>query len=164
MVLTMKEPSRLNCLRQRRLLLMVSTIWVLTACASAPKPVVVKLTLQASPGINPDQRGRPSPVAVKLFELKSLSSFERSDFFSLFDRERETLGPELVARDEFVMKPGDRIAQERKLSPDSKFIGVVVGYRDLERSQWRLSVPVEAASAQPLIIEVDANRVALKGK
>lgn len=120
--------------------------------------------MEAAPGINPDQRGRPSPVALKLFELKSLSSFERSDFFSLFDRERETLGPELVARDEFVIKPGDRIVQERKLSPDARFIGVVVGYRDLERSQWRLSVPVAAEGIQPLVIEVDANRVALKGK
>lgn len=161
----MKETSLSQiCLERRRLLLSVSAVCVLTSCASTPKPVVVKLTMQAAPGINPDQRGRPSPVALKLFELKSLSSFERSDFFSLFDRERETLGPELVARDEFVIKPGDRIVQDRKLSPDARFLGVVVGYRDLERSQWRLSIPVEAASAQPLIIDVDANRVAIKGK
>ncbi|HVG04951.1 MAG TPA: type VI secretion system lipoprotein TssJ [Burkholderiaceae bacterium] len=146
------------------MLLSLSTACVLTACASAPKPVVVKLTMQATSGINPDQRGRPSPVQLKLFELKSLSSFERADFFSLFDRERETLGPELVARDEFVFKPGDRIAQERKLAPDTKFLGVVVGYRDLERSQWRMAIPVETAAAQPLMIEVDANRIAVKGK
>ena len=156
-----------TCSVRRSVLLKLSAALVLAACASAPpppKPIVVKLTMQAAPGINPDQRGRPSPVALKLFELKSLATFERSDFFSLFDRERETLGAELVARDEFVIKPGDRIVQERKLSPDTKFIGIVVGYRDLERSQWRLSIPAEVASAQPLIIEVDANRVAQKGK
>jgi len=151
-------------LGRRRVLFAVSAVLTLISCASGPKPVVVKLTMQAAAGINPDQRGRPSPVALKLFELKSLSSFERSDFFGLFDRERETLGPELVARDEFVIKPGDRIVQDRKLSPDARFIGVVVGYRDLERSQWRLAVSVEAASAAPLIIDIDANRVAVKGK
>lgn len=149
---------------ERRRLLVAGVACALAGCASsAPKPVVVKLTMQATPNVNPDQRGRPSPVSLKLFELKSLSSFERADFFSLFDRERETLGPELVARDEFVMKPGDKIAQERKVPPDAKFLGVVVGYRDLERSQWRLSIPIEAAKG-PLTIEVDANRVALKGK
>ena len=149
---------------RRRLLLAIGATCALASCASAPKPVVVKLTMEAASGINPDQRGRPSPVALKLFELKSLSSFERSDFFSLFDRERETLGPELVARDEFVIKPGDRIMQERKLTPETKFIGIVVGYRDLERSQWRLSIPVEGAGGKPIVIEVDSNRVALKGK
>jgi len=133
-------------------------------CASSPKPVVAKLTIEAAASVNPDQRGRPSPVALKLFELKSLSNFERADFFSLFDRERETLGPELVARDEMVLKPGDRITQERKLAPEVRFIGVLVGYRDLERSQWRLSIPVEALRDQPVVVQLDAARVALKGK
>jgi len=136
----------------------------LAGCASGPKPLDVKLTIEAAPGVNPDQRGRPSPVALKLFELKSLTNFERADFFSLFDRDRETLGPELVARDEMVLKPGDRIAQERKLAPEVRFIGVLVGYRDLERSQWRLSIPVETARSGPLAIQVEAARVALKGK
>jgi type VI secretion system protein VasD len=136
----------------------------LAGCASGPKPLAVTLTIEAAPGVNPDQRGRPSPVALKLFELKSLTNFERADFFSLFDRDRETLGPELVARDEMVIKPGDRIVQERKLAPEVRFIGVLVGYRDLERSQWRLSIPVETARNAPLVIQLDAARVALKGK
>lgn len=132
----------------------------LVGCASAPKPVVVKMTLQASADVNPDQRGRPSPVSVKLFELKSLAAFEKADFFSLFDRERETLGAELVGRDELVLKPGDRVVQERKLAPDVQFIGVLAGFRDLERSQWRLAFPVTTAR-QPVVIQVSAQRVAL---
>ncbi|MBS1135067.1 MAG: type secretion system-associated lipoprotein [Burkholderiaceae bacterium] len=85
--------------RQRREFLRLAGaagVAVLTGCGSAPKPVVVKLTIEASADANPDTRGRPSPVTVKLFELKSSASFEKADFFSLFDRERETLGPELV--------------------------------------------------------------------
>jgi len=136
----------------------------IAGCASGPKPVVAKLTIEAAAGVNPDQRGRPSPVALKLFELKSLTNFERADFFSLFDRERETLGPELVARDELVLRPGDRVTQERKLAPEVRFIGVLVGYRDLERSQWRLSIPVDTVRNQPVVIQLDAARVALKGK
>lgn len=152
--------------RRRQLLLAAGALPVAFAsgCSSAPKPLIVKLSIEADPGLNPDLRGRPSPVAVKIFELKTLTAFERADFFSLFDRERETLGAELVARDEMVLKPGDRIAQERKLGPEVKFIGVLAGFRDLERSQWRLSIPVEAVRSQPAVIQVDATRVALKGK
>jgi type VI secretion system protein VasD len=122
----------------------------------------VKVTLEASTDLNPDQRGRPSPVTVKLFELKSLASFDKADFFSLFDRERETLGAELVGRDELVLKPGQQISQERKLAPEVQFIGIMVGYRDLERAQWRMSIPVAKVRSQPLIIQVGALRVALK--
>lgn len=136
---------------------------MLSSCASAPKPVTVKLTIEAGSDINPDPRGRPSPVALKLFELKSAANFENADFFSLFDHERETLGPELVARDELVLKPGDRVTQERKVAPEVRFIGVLVGFRDLERSQWRLSVPMEVARRQPLLIQLDAARVTFKG-
>lgn len=154
------------CPARRRTLSALGAAYVLTlaGCASGPKPTVIKLTIEATQNVNPDQRGRPSPVAVKLFELKSLTAFERADFFSLFDRERETLGPELVGRDEMVIRPGDRVVQERKLAPEVRFIGILVGYRDLERSQWRLSVPVEAARSQLLVIQLDAARVALKGK
>lgn len=151
--------------RQRREFLRLAGaagVAVLTGCGSAPKPVVVKLTIEASTDANPDTRGRPSPVTVKLFELKSSASFEKADFFSLFDRERETLGPELVGRDELVLRPGDRVVQERKLAPEVQFIGVLVGYRDLERSQWRLSIPVASARKGPQTIQVGAQRVSLK--
>lgn len=161
-----KPPVKSPPATRRELLLAAGAVSLvaLAGCASGPKPLIVKLTIEAAAGVNPDQRGRPSPVALKLFELKSLTSFERADFFSLFDRERETLGPELVGRDEMVLKPGDRIVQERKLGPEVRFLGILVGYRDLERSQWRLSVPVETARSQPLVIQLDAMRVALKGK
>lgn len=152
--------------RRRGLLLAAGGFAVAFAsgCASAPKPLLARLSIEAAPGLNPDLRGRPSPLAVKILELKTLTAFERADFFSLFDRERETLGAELVARDEVVLKPGDRIIQERKLAPDVKFIGVLAGFRDLERSQWRLAIPVETLRSQPVFIQVDANRVAMKGK
>ena len=151
--------------RMRRQLILAAAAAALASlggCASAPKPVVAKLTLEASADLNPDQRGRPSPVTVKLFELKSAAGFDKADFFSLFDRERETLGPELVGRDELVLRPNDKIVQERKLAPEVQFIGILVGYRDLERSQWRLTIPVAAARKGPLIIQVGALRVSLK--
>lgn len=151
--------------RTRRQLLLaagVASVAAFVGCSSAPKPIVVKLTLEASKDLNPDSRGRPSPATVKIFDLKSSASFEKADFFSLFDRERETLGPDLVSRDDLVLKPGDRIAQERKLAPDVQFIGVLVGYRDLERSQWRLVIPVAAVRSKPATIEVGALRVSLK--
>jgi type VI secretion system protein VasD len=148
----------------RRVLLLAlasAGLAALGACSSAPKPLAAKITLEASANLNPDQKGRPSPVTVKIFELKSVAGFEKADFFSLFDRDRETLGAELVGRDELVLKPGDKIVQDRKLAPDVAFVGILVGYRDLERAQWRLSIPV-ATLRKPVTVQIDAARVALK--
>ena len=61
-----------------------------------------------------------------------------------------------------MLKPGDRIVQERKLAPEVQFIGVLVGYRDLERSQWRLVIPVATVRSKPATIDVGALRVSLK--
>lgn len=150
---------------RRRVLLALSLGPVLTSgCVLLSGSVNVDVTIDAARDLNPDARGRPSPVALKLFELKSLTAFERADFFSLFDRERETLGAELVARDDFVVKPGDHLTQERKVAKETRFLGLLVGYRDLERAQWRLAIPIEQARANPLLIQLDATRVSLKGK
>jgi type VI secretion system protein VasD len=122
-----------------------------------------KITLEAGPDLNPDVRGRPSPVTVRVFELSSLANFDKADFFALFDRDRETLGPELIGRQDVVLKPGDRQVVQRKLPGEARFVGILVGFRDLERAQWRLSMPVEAALKDP-VIQLSAARVALKGQ
>jgi type VI secretion system protein VasD len=148
---------------KRRVLVLAAAggLAALAGCSSAPKPLAVKITLEGSANLNPDQRGRPSPASVKLFALKSVAVFEKADFFSLFDRERETLGDDLVGRDELILKPGERVVLDRKLPPEVAFVGVMVGYRDLERAKWRLSIPV-AQLRRPVTIQVDALNVSLK--
>src|ERR1700680_2089380 len=111
----------------------------LSACASPPpppKPTTITAALDAHANVNPDARGRPSPVVVRFYELKSLAAFDAADFFSMFDRDKETLGAELVAREEFNLRPGEKRPLARTLQLDTRYIGVVAAFRDLERSQW----------------------------
>jgi type VI secretion system protein VasD len=161
-------PNKTLQVNRRRKLLLTGAIALLAAACSSPpkppKPTVVALSVEAAANVNPDIRGRPSPVVLKIFELKSAASFERADFFALFDRERETLGTELVARDEMVLKPGDRITQNRKPAAETQFIGLVAGFRDLERAQWRLTIPVVAAQSHSVAVQLEAARISLKGK
>jgi type VI secretion system protein VasD len=86
--------------------LIVVLALLVTACASSPKPTIIQAELKALPSVNPDANGRPSPIVVKLFELKSLAVFDSADFFSLFDRGRDTLGGDLVAQEEYQISPG----------------------------------------------------------
>lgn len=135
------------------------------ACASPPKPpppTIVQASVEAMANVNPDARGRPSPVVVKFYELKSLAVFDSADFFSLFERDREVLGGELVAREEFQLIPGGRRTFERTLQPDTRYLGVVAAFRDLERSTWRAAVPVTPNKTVPLAIKLDAGKVVME--
>jgi type VI secretion system protein VasD len=146
--------------RLLRFLLMALALAVL-GCASTPKPTIVKMDLDVAPGVNPDSRGRASPVVVRLFELKSLAAFNDSDFFSLFDRDKETLGAELVARDEMQLQPGEKRKVERVLQLDTHYLGVIAAFRDLEQARWRAAVPVPAGATVVLTVRLDARSVSL---
>ena len=137
---------------------------LVAACASPPKPpppTIVQAELSALPAVNPDARGRPSPIVVKFFELKSVAAFNSADFFSLFDRERETLGTELVAREEFQLAPEPGASSSGRFRRTARYLGVVAAYRDLEQSVWRAAVPVTLNKTVPLAITLDAQKVVI---
>jgi type VI secretion system protein VasD len=115
----------------------------------------------ADVGVNPDARGRASPVVVRLLELKTLAAFESADFFSLFDRDKDTLGAELVAREELQLQPGEKKTLQRSLPPETKYLGVVAAFRDLERARWRASIPVMPNQTTPLTIKVEPRAVSI---
>lgn len=144
-------------------------ILALAACAGKPPPpppppppTVIKATIEAAPSVNPDIRGRPSPIVVKLFELKTVGIFESADFFALFERESEALGAELVGREEFQLRPGDRKPLERQLQADTRYIGVVAAYRELERTRWKASMPVPLNQTTPIVVHLDQSGVTLR--
>ena len=130
----------------------------LVSCAKPPppppKPTVLQISLAVDLNTNPDARGRASPVVARLLELKSLAAFQSTDFFSLFDHERDALGNDLVAKEELLLKPGDSQQFTRELQPDTRFVAVLAAYRDIERSRWRASIPVTLNETTPVTISV----------
>ncbi|WP_053148319.1 type VI secretion system lipoprotein TssJ [Pseudomonas sp. P97.38] len=105
----------------------------------------LNLTLAASDQLNPDLNGRPSPVVVRLFELRQPVAFENADFFSLYERARETLSPDLVASEELEMRPGDSVELRLGLTGDGRYVGLLAAYRDLPHTRWRYTLPVAPA-------------------
>ena len=125
-------------------------------------PATLNATVVASAQVNPDARKRPSPVVVRVFELKTSTLFEQADFVSLFEKEQAVLGAELVSREEFVLRPGETKPLIKPLAPDTKFIGVMVAFRELERARWRAVVPVAAGKKNVMSIDLDDINVLAK--
>jgi len=101
-----------------------------------PPPKLV-ITIAASARLNPDLKGRSSPVVVRVYELKSANQFSSADFMTLFDQDKTVLANDIVTREEFVMRPGETKAINKLLTPETQAIGVMVAFRDLNRAKWR---------------------------
>ena len=120
-------------------------------CGSAPpKPVPTKLEIIASADINPDSAGRASPVVVRLYQLRTDAEFTDARFFPLYDHEKEALGQSLISRDEYSLEPGAHRKQDLPVSPDARFFGVLVAYRD-PAAQWSAVVPVPPKSIKQIL-------------
>jgi len=126
-----------------------------------PKATTAAMELRAATNLNPDDSGRPSPLRVRLYELKSASGFNGQDFFSLYERDKDVLGPDLVAREEIQVEPGMQKNFTRKLSPDTKFLGVLAPYRNIERAKWRASMEVPAGKTTPVVLDLESLAVSL---
>lgn len=135
---------------------------LLTACASEPpppEPTVVRLQIQASTDLNPAPGGQPAPVRVRLYELKSGAAFSRADYFSLVESANATLSSDLVAQDELLIQPGEQLILDRTLDEQSRLLGLVVAFRDLDDSVWRQLVNIPPHQTSVLNVSLSARAV-----
>ncbi len=123
-----------------------------------PKPATSPLIISASADTNPDANGRPSPVVLRVYQLKADDAFVNADFFPLFDDDMKVLGPSLVSRDEYVLAPADQRMVEVAVSDDTKFLGAIAAFRDIRNAEWRVIVPV---TRKGLNVAVERSKVVL---
>lgn len=121
----------------------------------------IELDVASHPNVNPDYSGRPSPVIVKLYELKSDLTFRQGDFNSLFSQPVQTLGADLVAADELVFVPSEAATVTYELMPETRFVGLVAGFRQMDRAEWRGIVPVSPEEKKVIRIQLSDVSLAL---
>jgi type VI secretion system protein VasD len=143
------------------------------ACAKAPPPpapsamtiaaagdakIKAPMTIAASEDANPDSSGRPSPIVVRVYQLKTDAAFTAAEFFPLFDDEQRVLGAELISRDEFVLAPAETRTLDVAFSGEARYVGAVAAFRDIRNAQWRVLVP---APRKGLTVAVEKARILL---
>lgn len=117
---------------------------LLAACAATASRLAVPyaVTLVAAQDVNSGGRYGPSPIKVTVYELRSTNAFELTDFFALQKDAQAALGDQLLNVRSVILRPGQT---ERITSPsdvEATAIGIVAAYRDLDGSQWRLTLPL----------------------
>ena len=138
-------------------------LFTLTGCSSEPKQIqpsqpqhpTLSVSIEASSTINPDGNSRPSPLVIRLYQLRSNGVFENSDFFSLYDNEISLLGKDISSRDELEIAPGEHFELSRELAAETRYIGVISAYRNIENARWKSSIPVSQNQAFSARVRLD---------
>ena len=137
--------------RTMRVLLGLLVVTLVGGCAAAPpKPAEAKMNLVATPDVNPDGKGRPSPIVVRIYQLKTEAEFAKADFFAIYDREKEVLGPSLITREEYTLAPGDSQELKFEVNREARFLGVLAAYRD-PSAHWRALSPAPEKGLADLV-------------
>lgn len=148
------------------LAVLVAMLWTggpstLAEQVPAGAPIPVELTVVGGTELNPNAQGRASPVVVRIFELSAAQAFDSADYAALFEHPGDALKHDLVAQEEFVLRPGDIQQHNRSVQPQVQALGVAAAYRDLEHAAWRLTVPVKPGQRNFLLIDLDRDQIRL---
>ncbi|MCU1749396.1 type VI secretion system lipoprotein TssJ [Pseudomonas sp. 6D_7.1_Bac1] len=140
---------------------LIALVWLAGCSTISPYSTVTKLNLKltASDQVNPDLNGRPSPIVVRLIELKHPVAFENADFFSLYERAKESLSPDLVASEELELRPGETAEFKLSVESGSRYVGVLAAYRDLRETQWRYVIQVTPADLTVADLTLDQSGI-----
>ena len=147
----------------------ILVITFLVGCASAPKPPIAKVSLNVKENINlytdKNNHAEARPVVIRVYELNSLAAFNTADFFSLFNDYEAALGSEHLNSEEFQLPPEEQLVFDRTLDIDTRYVGVIAAFRDLEHAQWRASTAVPPKESAPEIyIMLEGNKVMIGAK
>lgn len=161
-------------LRRRAILTSLLTLPVLlvTGCgktstvkpqlpANEPPPTL-SLEIRAASDANRGPSGKGLPVVVRVYTLKSPGTFTTADFYSLYDKDAEVLGADLIARDEVTLAPGQFVPLERPLDPNASYLGAMAAFRDIDHSHWREPLRLNPGVDNKVLIEVGANAVSIR--
>jgi len=156
----------------------ISVVWALfvvsgiAGCSSSMKTLKkhipfmepdtnMTLTLAASPDINPDQIGEASPLNVKTYLLTERTTFDNLGFESALDEAGVILSSQLLSTKEYIFQPKESIQYAIKLGKETKFIAIVAAYRDMDKSKWKLVVPVDSEDPEDHTVNLTRESVIL---
>lgn len=140
------------------------TMLLLNGCMTKEiQPTYLTTLFQASYELNPNSDGKPSPIIVRLYELKKEALFQDSDFFALYDDDLTLLAADLISRNELEFRPGEERTIKYELDPATRFIALMAAYRDLDSATWRVSTKVTQQMTNTFVVNLERTKITLSG-
>ncbi len=117
---------------------------------------VLNVDLSAREALNPDEAGRSTSVAVRVYQLKDRKIFDGASYEDLLVKDRTVLGQDLLATIASVLNPGASASLSQPMEAETKYIAVVVFYRNASTaSDWKYVIEKKNLNAdKPMKLEL----------
>ncbi|TAI61542.1 type VI secretion system lipoprotein TssJ [Bradyrhizobium sp. Leo170] len=158
----MALPNTLHCLSVVGGALLMAAAATSCSTEKTSKTTPIKFVIEADELVNPNAHGKPSPVVVRIYELKSTTTFTQAQFFELFDDDTKRLGPDLVAKREVELTPGDKVDFERDTPIETRNVGVIAGFRAGNDAQWRSTAEIKPDRDNRILVKLTAGAVSIE--
>lgn len=117
----------------------------LASCAPAPPPAapkpcdvqVVTLNIYAADNINPNERGNPRPVLVKLYQLKNDVRMDNATYDEILLKDKETLGEDFAKVDELEVFPNDLVQVKFERVKEASVLAGVALFHGPKGTSWK---------------------------
>jgi type VI secretion system protein VasD len=136
--------KKLMCHRVLKLMMITTVSLSLAACGSFFSNNVhhVSVEMRSARYLNPNIQGRPSPLVVTFYQLKSPFAFKQASYAALSKNAGAVLGQQLIDQQLSEVRPNSLKKTRLLLSPNIAYIGIVAAYRNLNQAHWRAVVKV----------------------
>lgn len=132
-------------------LLFAVSVALLSACQSINSSVGgffnldtdINIEFYVDANINPNESGRPSPLFIRMYELKSNKMLKNAHFLDIFENDKEALGADLVVKYKLkLIQPGENRIDQFVLEPETNFIGLYAEFLNFKTAKYKLIIPV----------------------
>ncbi|MFC0577644.1 type VI secretion system lipoprotein TssJ [Paraburkholderia solisilvae] len=111
------------------------------------KTLDVDLTTRAS--LNPDDTGRATSVAVRVYQLKDRQMFDRASYDDLLKNDRSVLAQDLQASMSSVLNPAASASLSQPMKPDTGYVAVAIFFREPGSGDgWKYVIEKKKLDAQ----------------
>ncbi|WP_233411904.1 type VI secretion system lipoprotein TssJ [Paraburkholderia kururiensis] len=117
---------------------------------------VLNVDLSAREALNPDDAGRPTSVAVRVYQLKDRKLFDGASYEDLLKNDRTVLAQDLQAGMASVLNPGASASLMQPMQADTKYVAIVAFYRNPGNGDgWKYVIEKKKLDAdKPLKLEL----------
>lgn len=151
-----------ECINYRsRIVIFIFFLTTLSACSTlasytsfglSSKVKTITIQAKASHDVNADSNGQPAPLVLYLYQLTDDQGFINNDFFALYQKPKEVLGNEYLCRKEMVITPNGKLNETCSLNANAKYLGILAIYRNLDTTNWRLTLPTSKVASKKSIV------------
>lgn len=120
------------------------------------------LSFKVESDINPDENKTPSPLFVRMYELKSIKLFKKANFIDIYEQDKKMLGADFISVVKLKrLKPGEDRENSFVLDKKTRFVALYAEFLEYKSARYKMIIPVvqHDVIGTTISIKVSGNRI-----